>query len=112
MEVMWSIDETKMAIERGTSCPKAVLANMLNAIAMEEIRTITDYTKTKEMICEVCKDDEKLCSVLCKMMDAIIQDEGDHQASVQKAAMLLQGIKAPSPDEYKKAVRGNDTKTI
>lgn len=112
MDINWIIDENRRMVEEGRICSKQALAGMLNALAMSETDTIAQYTNIKNAVIQICKDDEKLCTIICKMLDDIIADEGDHQASAQKAANLCQGIKAPSPDEFKKAVKGNDSETV
>lgn len=112
MDIQYIIEQHLYAARDGSSCPKMAVAGILNAIALDETETIVKYTSAKQAICEICKDDEKLCSIICKMLDDIIADEGDHQASAQKAANLCQGIKAPNPAEFKKAVKGDDTEGV
>lgn len=113
MDMGWVVRENLDLVMQGRICPRAAVANILNGIVMDETQTIADYTNAKQAICEICKDDENLCTVLCKMLDAIITDETSHQMSVQKAANLCQGVEQPKTgEEFKKAVRGRDTETI
>lgn len=112
MDLNWIIEQNKYPAIDGKICPKAAIAAILNAVAMSETETIMQYTNAKNAICEICKNDDELCRIICKMLDQIIQDEGNHQASAQKAANLCQGISAPKPEEFKKAVKENDTAGI
>lgn len=112
MDINWIVDENRRLAMDGQLCPRQAIAGMLNALAMSETDTICQYTNIKNAVMQICKDDEKFCSIICKMLDDIISDEGDHQASAQKAANLCQGIKAPKPEEYNKADKKNDTEAV
>lgn len=113
MDMNWIIRENLDLASQGRLCPRAAVANILNGVVMDETQTIADYTLAKQAICEICKDDENLCNIVCKMLDTIITDETSHQMSAQKAANLCQGVEQPKTgEEFKKAVRGNDVETI
>lgn len=113
MDINWVVRENLDLATQGRICSKDAVANILNGIAQDETETIADYTRAKQAVCEICKDDEKFCSIMCKMLDAIITDETSHQMSAQKAANLCQGVEQPKTgEEFKKAVRGSDVKTI
>ncbi len=113
MDMTWVIRENIDLATQGRLCPRAAVANILNGVVMDETQTIADYTLAKQAVREICKDDENLSNVVCKMLDSIITDETSHQMSAQKAANLCQGVEQPkSGEEFKKAVRGNDVETI
>lgn len=109
----WIIDENINLAMQGRICPRSAVANILNGVAVDETQTIAEYTQAKQAVCEICKDDKNLCDIIVKMLDAIITDETSHQMSAQKAANSCQGVEQPKTgEEFKKAVRGNDVKTI
>ena len=99
MDLLWTIEENMCAYRGGRAEPRAAVNGILNGIAMME--TIAQYTKAKEAIHEICKDIPELCEATCKMMQNLIEDEANHDASVKKAAALFMGMKPPKPTDFK-----------
>ena len=103
MDMNWIVRENLDLAKEGRICPRTAIANILNGVAMDETQTIADYSFAKQAVCEICKDDENLCNIICNMLDNIIVDETSHQMSAQKAANLCQGIEYPKKGNELKA---------
>lgn len=108
VDIKWVVDEAMCAFRNG-GCPNAAVSCILNALAQSETDTIADYEKAKMAIAEIYKDKENICGALVKMINEIIQDEGDHDASFKKASAIISGYNPAKPEEYNKAVKQNDT---
>lgn len=102
MDMNWIIEQNVQVFRNG-GCPKKAAFGILNAIAQSELDTIRNYNDAKIALDTILAATPGASAMLCKMIDEIIQDEGDHCLSAQTAATVCAGIKSPKADEYKEA---------
>lgn len=110
MDVKWIVDQQLETVREG-GCPYMATVGILNALALSETETMEQYHYAQQAIKTMFPDDPK-SEVLCRMLNEVIQDEGDHDASFKKAAAIISGYKEAKPNEYNKAVKKDDADTV
>lgn len=112
IDLKWIVDQNADLLLQGRVCPRKFCEAILNGVAMAEQEVVFDYTYARNRIEEVCKGEPKLAEVMCKMLNHIIEDEGDHRASVAKAAALCGGYKEAKTSDLDDAGKIDDAKTV
>lgn len=105
MDVKWTVDEAMCAYRNGGTKEGAANA-ILNALAMSETEVMGQYMYAKNALCTLFEDEPEKKRVLCGMIDEVVQDEGDHDASFKKAAAIIGGYKPAKPHEYDNSLKG------
>lgn len=111
MDIKWTIDEAMCAYRNG-GCKDGAANAILNALALSEMDTIAQYQYANVAFAELYKDEPEKAKVFNKLVNEVVQDEGDHNASFNKAAAIVAGYEPAKPDEYNKAVKANDGKAV
>lgn len=109
-EVKWIVDQQMEMVRQG-GCPYMAAVGIMNALALSETETMDQYHYAQQALKQLFVNKPE-GEILCRMLNNIIQDEGDHDASFKKAAAIISGYKEAKPEEYNKAVKRNDTDTV
>ena len=103
MDVKWIVDDHVAMFKQGILCERKACEAIMNAIAFSEQEVIAQYAYARNAIETICASKPELSKVFCKMINNIIEDEGNHQASAAKAAAICAGYNAAKPKELKEA---------
>jgi len=100
----WMLDSNVEAYHNSKDV-NASLNGVLNALAMQEADAIQYYSHAKTCIDKISAEQPDKGAILNKMLDQIIEQKNNHDASIKKAAAICGGLKPPKPDAYDKAVK-------